>query len=123
MLPTFSKSGVSTVTLSRVNVYPNVKPRVLNQFVGISDANTIKVAVVGKPLQTILLEFQQLTLEDRDNLEVFFTDPLINFGQSPFTYTDFAGVPYTVRYIEPQFALPETTDNDVAFELILTIEG
>lgn len=121
MKPTLSKAGVATVTFSRANVYPHVMPRILNQFVGISDDNTIRVAKVGPPLQTIVLGFEQLTRDDRDHLEAFFSDPLIDYGLYTFQFTNHLGVVYDVRYLEPQFSLPEVTDNNVRFQLILTI--
>lgn len=119
--PTLSKTGVTTVTFSRANVYPHVMPRILSQFVGVSDANTVRVAKVGPPLQTIVLDFEELTVEDREAIEAFFTDPLIDFGMYTFQFTDRNGVVYNVRYLEPQFALPEVTHDNVKFEMILTI--
>ena len=119
-LPTFSKTGVSTVVLSNGNVYPHVLPRILNRFVGVSDNNTIRVSTVGPPLQTIVLEFQQLTRDDKDALESFFEDSLVNFGSEVFTFTDTNGTEHTVQYLEPQLAFPEITDNNVAFEMVLT---
>ena len=120
-LPTLSKAGVPTVTLSRANVFPNVRPKVLNQFVGVSDDNTIRVASVGPPLTTIVLKFEQLTNTDRASIEAFFANALINYGQFSFTFTDAASNAYTVRFLEPQLALPEVTDENVQFDLVLTV--
>ncbi len=121
--PIFSKTGVTSVTLSKSNLYPNVQPLVLNQFVGISDANTVRVASIGDPLRTIVLVFEQLTRTDRDALEAFFADPLVNYGEFSFTFTDASSTVYVVQFLEPALALPEVTDNNVKFEMILTIVG
>jgi len=123
MLPMFVKSGVPTVTLTQANVYPNTKPKVLNQFVGISDSNTVYVSVVGEPLQTIVLNFEQLTVADAEALDAFFSNPLVNFGESEFTFIDSKGNSYTCRYLEPSFAIPEVSDDNVKFDMILTIVG
>jgi hypothetical protein len=119
-LPTLSKGGVTTVTFSRSNVYPSVSPKVLNQFVGISDANTIRVASVGPPLQSIVLHFELLTREDRDNIETFFADSLVNYGQNTFQFTDANETVHNCRFLDTQLALPEVTDDNVSFELTLT---
>lgn len=116
-LPTFSKVDVTTVTFSKANVYPIVSPRTLNQFVGISDNNTIRVAVLGPPLEVILLQFRQLTRDDRSNLIAFFE--AIDYSDE-FTYTDTVGAPFTVRLLEPNFTLPEVVDNNVSFDITLT---
>lgn len=120
--PTFTKSGVSVspLVLSRDALMPFVRPRVLNQFVGVSDANTVKVASVGAPLETIVIQFAQLTRTDRDNIIAFLADPLVNYGENSFTYTDSDGVSSTVRFLDTELALPEDSDNNVSWELVLT---
>lgn len=121
MLPSFSKPGVMTVTLSRGSLFPRVQPKVLNQFVGISDDNTIRVAVIGPPLETIPLEFKQLTVTDKALIEAFFS--AINYGASEFVYMDEMGVGHAVRYLEPTLALPEVSEDNVEFTLMLTKVG
>ncbi len=117
MSVSFSKVGFTTVTLSKANVYPKVLPKVLNQFVGISDDNTIRVAILGPPIQTIPLQFRQLSSIDRDALDAFFT--AIEYSDE-FVFTDAGGTPHTVRLLEPNFALPEVFDDNVQFDCVLT---
>jgi len=121
-LPQLVKAGVSVspVTLTRAPVYPRVEPVILNQFVGVSDANTIQVAVVGAPLKTLALQFQQLTPLDAANILAFLEDPLVNFGQNPFTYIDSLEVSHPVRWLEPQLALPEESDENFSWEPVFT---
>lgn len=119
-LPQFVQ-GDMVVELSREPAFPDVRPLVLNQFVGVSDANTFYVASVGTPVRTILLNFQQLTYDDREQLEAFFANETVNYGQFPFTYIDHNTTSHTVRYLEPQFALPAISHNNVSFEMVLTV--
>jgi hypothetical protein len=120
-LPTFSKVGVTTVTFSQPPVFPAADPLVLNQFVGVSDFNTIKVASIGPPLRTLNLRFEELTRTDKANLEAFFANPLVNYGQGSFTYTDHIGIARTVQFLDQQLAMPEVSDNNVSAEFVLTV--
>lgn len=119
-LPQFIKAGVPTVTLSKEYTFPDVSPKIMNQFIGISDANTVQVAIIGAPLTTIMLSFQQLTTVDRDNLEAFFANPLVYYSKYEFTFVDAHSVSHNVRFLEPQFALPLVSHNNVSFEMVLT---
>lgn len=119
--PVLSKTGVTSVTLSQANVYPSVSPKLLNQFVGLSDSNVVRVAKVGPPVETLLLSFEHLTREDKANLEAFFANPLVDYGLYTFQYTDHNGTTYDVQNLEPQFAIPEVANNNVKFDIVLTI--
>lgn len=121
-LPQLSQSGVSIspVTLSRAEIFPSNEPLVLNQFVGVSDANTIQVVVIGPPLETIALQFDLLTAQDNANIRTFFADPLVNYGQFPFTYIDAEGTSHTVRWLEPQIVLPQESDGNYSWEPVFT---
>lgn len=121
-LPQLVKAGVSIspLTLTRAALFPRVEPQILNQFVGVSDANTVQVSVLGAALETISLQFQQLTPADGANIKAFLSDPLVNYGENEFTFIDSNSVSHTVRYLEPQVALPEETSDSVSWELILT---
>lgn len=121
-LPQLVKVGVSVspVVLSRSAIFPHINPIVLNQFVGVSDANTVQVAVIGAPLKTLSRQFQQLTPVDAANVLAFFEDPLVNFGQFEFTYIDTAGTSHNVRYLEPQLVLPEDSDENFSWDVVLT---
>lgn len=119
-LPRFEKAGVAPVTLSRANVRPKVSPRVFNRFVGISDANTVKVATVGPPLQSITLSFRQLSETDRKNVEDFLSHPFVNWGAETFQFIDADGVSHNVKFLEPQYADPEVSADNVSIDLILT---
>lgn len=112
----FSKDGVTTVILSQEPTYPRTLPKTHNRFIGVSDDNSIQVANIGPSLQTIPLQFRQLTRVDGDNLDAFFTE----VGASEFTYTDNDGAEYQVQNLDPTFAVPEVSFDNVQFEVILT---
>ena len=120
-LPTFSKEGVPTVILSRPPVFPEVRPLVLNQFIGLSDLNTIYAVRVGPPVETIVLNFEQLTRIDRENIRAFFAHPLVNYALNVFQYTGPDGVTLNVRFLEPQLVLPQISNDNVRFDIILTL--
>jgi hypothetical protein len=121
-LPQLVQAGVSIspLTLTRAAIFPKVEPQILNQFVGISDANTVQVSVIGGALETISLQFQQLTPADGANIKAFLADPLVNYGENAFTFIDSDSISHSVRYLEPQVALPEETSGNLSWELILT---
>lgn len=118
--PTFSKSGVTTVTLSRASTFPGSSPLTINQVVGVSDDNTVRVFSLGPAKRTLEVIFEQLAATDIANLEAFFTNPLVNWGVNNFVYTDEVGTAHTVRFLQPEFAPQESSDNNYSLTLVLT---
>lgn len=121
MKPTFSKAGVTTVTLSSGATFPYNDPRIPNQFVGVSDDNTIRVAVLGSPRKVLVIPFEQLTATDKAAIIGFLENPLVNYAQASFTYTDEDGVAATVRFLQPELSLPEQSKTVASGTLTLTV--
>lgn len=121
VLPTLSQNGVPTVTLSRGNVFPSNDPIIPNQFVGFTDAGTVQVAVVGAAIQTFVLQFEMLTLDDRNNVLAFLTNALVNFSQFSFTYTDAIGIAKTVRYLEQSWSMPAEAEAVFSWQVVFTL--
>lgn len=119
--PTFSKTGVTTVTLSSGATFPYNDPRVPNQFVGISDANTIRTATLGPRRKLLVVPLEQLDAADKAAIIGFLENPLVNYAQASFTYTDEKGIAETVRYLQPEFSLPEIAEDNVAGTLTFTV--
>lgn len=119
-LPTFSKSLVPTVTLSRGSTFPSSRPLVINQVTGVSDNNTIRVFSLGPPRETLELQFEQLTTADIENLKDFFNDSLVNWGLNTFTYTDEDGVAHVVRILQTELSPLEVAPDNVSLGLVLT---
>jgi len=119
--PTLSKSGVTTVTFSKASIFPGSSPRTINQFTGISDDNTIRVASLGPAKQSFEVQFEQLTEVDIDNVTTFFEDPLINWGVFQFTFTDEDSVATSVRFLQTEFDPQEVSQDNWSLTLIFTV--
>ena len=105
--PTFSKSGVTTVTFSRGDVFPDVHDYEPVQVIGVSYAGTRRVATLRAPDEFFDLVFERLPLADYNALLAFFSNALVNWSASSFTYTDTASVATTVRYLGGRFSFPQ----------------
>lgn len=106
-LPTFSKTGVTTVTFSRGNVFPSAHDYTPAQVIGVSYAGTRRVATIRSADETFDLIFERLALADYTALLAFFTATTINWSAASFTYTDTSSVATTVRYLGGPFAFPQ----------------
>lgn len=121
MTPTLSKSGVTTVTLSRGSIFPSAEPYIPNQFVGVSDSNVVRTAVLGDARQILEVPFAQLTSADITNLRNFFQNSLINWGENSFTYTDEDSNSFTVKYIQPMFKPERDSSGNFSITLVFTV--
>ena len=118
----FSKSGVTSVVFSSARTYPIGDVFIMNQFIGVPDSNEdIRVASLGPARQIIPIIFDQLTNTDRSNLLAFFTNPLVNWALNSFTITDENGASFIVKFLEPEFQMPELSDDNVSLTLNLTV--
>jgi hypothetical protein len=119
--PTLSKSGVTTVTFSKASVFPGSSPRTINQFTGISDDNTIRVASLGPAKQSFEVVFEQLTSADITAVTAFFENPLVNWGVNEFTWTDEDGVATGVRFLQTEFDPREDSEDNWTLALVFTV--
>ena len=93
----------------------------MNQFVGVSDSNTIRVYSLGLPKRSLNVVFEQLTPQDITDLEAFFNNSLVNWGVNSFTYTNELGEATTVRYLQPVFDPQQVSDENFALSLTFTV--
>lgn len=119
--PSLSQSGVSTVTLSVASTFPSRDPKAMNQFSGISDDNTIRVASLGPPRKTLEVQFRQLNSIDVTALDAFFDNALVNWGLFPFTYTDEEGTGHNVHNLSPLFSPERVSDDNFTLNLVFTV--
>ena len=105
--PTFSKATMTTLTISRGNVFPTTHAYQPVQRISRSYAGNFQVATIRAPDETFTLQFQGLVQADYDALVAWFTDTRINWGANSFTYTDTAGVATIVRYVGGGLAMPQ----------------
>lgn len=120
--PFLSKTGVTSVFLSKASTFPSGSPLTPNQFVGVSDANTVRVFSLGVPKRQLEVIFQQLTSTDITALENFFNNSLVNWGVNSFTYTDEDATAWTVRFIQPVFDPQLVSDNNYNLQVTFTVE-
>lgn len=106
-LPTFSKSGMTTLTFSRGNIFPSVHDYDPQQSIGVSYAGTRRVATIRSAEETFDLVFERLPSADYTALLAWFTDADINWSAESFTYTDVNGTATTVRYLGGSFQFPQ----------------
>jgi hypothetical protein len=106
-LPTFSKTAMPTLTFSRDVIFPVVHDYTPQQIVGVSYAGTRRIATIRSAEETFDLVFERLPLADYTALLAWFVDPDINWSGGNFVYTDYAGVPTTVRYLGGPFSFPQ----------------
>lgn len=119
--PIFSKSGVTSVTLTQAEDLESTTPKKPRQRIGRSDSGRFYVAVLSEPDQEFNLAFSELPEADHDALLAFLEDPLVNWSQYPFVYTDSAGTERQVRFLDGNFPAPEIAPGvyDVRFTLAL----
>lgn len=107
-LPTFSKSGMTTLTFSRGNVYPSEEPAYEPvQVIGRSYAGTRRVATIREPDQSFVLVFERLPAADYALLIAWFQHTLINWSAESFMFTNQAGLATTVWYQGGPFSFPQ----------------
>lgn len=105
--PSLSKSGATTVTFSRGNIFPSVHDYEPIQVIGVSYAGTRRVADLRDPDEYFDLVFDRLPLADYTALLAFFGHINVHWSASSITYTDSAGTATVVRYLGGRFTFPE----------------
>lgn len=129
--PTFSKSGMTTLTFSRGNLFPVPYTDTYGQSVRESESRLVRVATVSPPVTFHSLHFERLPLADFTNLNAWLRHSLIRGSAYTFTYTDTAGTAYTVRWWpwgasaggeNGVFAMPQTSSARYEVDIILRQE-
>lgn len=121
-LPTFSKTGMTTLTFSRGNSFPDLHSYEPQQIIGTSYAGTRRIVTVRAAEERFPLVFDRLPLADYTALLAWFIDPNINWAGGSFTYTDAAGVATTVRYLGGPFTFPQVAPALYSGTLLLVKE-
>jgi len=96
--PTFSKTGLTTLTFSRGALFPQRRPTHYRQRRGVSEAGTVRVATLSPPVQELVLHFERLPAADFALLDAWLAAALVNGSAQTFTYTDSTSTAYTVRW-------------------------
>ena len=102
-LPTWSKSGVTTVTFSRGDSYPRPLEGQEGQLVAESEAGTVRVATLHAVIRFYTMNFSgptRLPTADYDAMRTFLLNTLVNLSANTFTWTDSDSTARTVRYMD-----------------------
>lgn len=123
-----SKTGVTTVTLSRGHLFPHRHPTQIQQRrIEAENRQVVRVVTTGERLRWLMLHLERLPLADYTALLAFFDDPLVNWSAFPFTVMDVDGTSYTVRWWpeggEATFDFPEVAYQLYSGDLPLRIEA
>lgn len=121
-LPTFSKTGMTTLTFSRGISFPDLREYTPQQVIGTSYAGTRRIVTIRAAEEQLPLTFERLPLADYTALVAWFVDPDINWAGGSFTYTDAAAVATTVRYLGGPFAFPQVAPGLYSGGLLLVKE-
>ena len=117
--PTFSKSGVTTLTFSQGNLAPSVIDEAPRQIINEAENGSQSVYTLSGTILTHTLQFQDLPSTDHDNLRTFLRNSAINYSSSTFTYTDSDGATHTVRYVDS--TLRRTRNATGTYDLSITL--
>lgn len=120
--PTFTKTGMTTLTFSRGDVFPRQHIYQPRQRIGRSYAGTYQVATLGDPDERLPLVFVRLPQADYTALVAWFQHALINWAANSFTYTNSASVITVVRYLAGSLDMPEVSNGLYSVTLDLTKE-
>ena len=101
-LPTFAKSGISTVTFEREEALPVNEDYERRSISHLTDMNTIYVVYRANRTRIITITFKKQSATLLAALLTFLRHTNINWSQSSFVYTDSSSVAHTVYYVDKQ---------------------
>lgn len=122
MYPTFSKAGITTLVLSKGTLYPTRRPITPQQVRQRSQGGVRRVTTIGPEEEQLGVRIEGLTLTDYNELRAWFRNPLIEWGEQPFTYTDEDGVATEVRWWQDTFDMPEVSAGAYSVDIVFAVE-
>ena len=120
--PAFSKSGMTTLTFSRGNLFPASYTEDFSQIVAESEAGLVRVSTLRPPVVFHGLHFERLPLADFTALKAWLRNSLIRGRAFTFTYTDTAGTAKTVRWWQDTLDMPHVASGLYSVDLLLREE-
>lgn len=119
-MPTFSKPGVPTVTLTRGQTWPAQTSIDTGQVIGLTDGLQAVSVKFATRVPRYTVQFPGLSQSDFDALWAFLWHPLVDGSQQPFTWRDERGVSRQVRWVlDSAFTWSETSAGRLDVTLIL----
>jgi len=123
-LPSFSKPGVPTVTLTRGQTWPAQTSIETGQVVALTDGTAALALKFAPPRPRYTVQLGGLSQSDFDALWAFLWHPLIDGSQQPFTWIDERGTSRQVRWLlDPAFTWQESSAGRLDVTLVLREEG
>lgn len=117
--PSFSKTGVTTLTFSQGNVAPHTIDEGPRQVINEAEDGSQTVYTLSGPIITHSLIFQDAPTSDHAALLTFLRNDNIDYTANTFTYTDSDGGTHTVRYVDR--TLRRTRNATGTYDLVLTL--
>lgn len=121
-LPTYAKTGVTTLTWSKGESFPYTHIRRPRQVVGVSESGAVRVSTLSVPEHFILVTFVRVPLADYNAAIAFFEDALIDWKANTWTYTNSSSEAFTVRLWDDNLESPEVVDQLYTLRNLLRIE-
>jgi len=110
--PTWTKSGVATVTFAQGRFFPYLASRQEgNQIVGETDDRTVVVADLGGDVEFIEGVLERVPASVIDAMHTFLKNSQVRWSKNTFTWTDEASTTHVVRFWEP-IPLPKVRVGD-----------
>jgi hypothetical protein len=123
-LPSFSKPGVPTVTLTRGQTWPAQTSIETGQVVALTEGTQALAYKFALPRWRYTVQFPGLSQSDFDALWAFLTHPLVDYSQQSFTWVDERGISRQVRWLtDSAFTWQETSAGRLDVTLVLREEG
>lgn len=117
--PSLSKSGMTTLTFSRGNLFPTSYTEDFSQVIAESESGLVRVATLRPPIVFHGLHFERLPLADFTALKAWLRNSLIRGRANTFTYTDTASVAKTVRWWQDTLDMPQVASGLYSVDLVL----
>ena len=123
-LPTFSKPGVPTVTLTRGQTWPAQTSIETGQVVALTDGAAALPLKFALPRTRYTVQLVGISQNDFSALWAFLWHPLVDGSQQPFTWVDEFGVARQVRWLlDSAFTWQETSAGRLDVTLVLREES
>lgn len=97
--PQFSQPDVTTFVFDQGLVTPEIVDEEARQIVRRAENGTFSTYTLSDALLRHTLTFQDLPAANFAELLTFLRDPLVNYSESEFTYTDAASNDHTVQLV------------------------
>jgi hypothetical protein len=101
-LPSFQKTGVTTLSFAKGYVFPHTRPPRPRQKIGRAAGGQIYVATLGDRDQEFHLEFLHMPTSQRTAALAFLDDSRVDWSGNTFTFVDHDATSYTVRCLDYQ---------------------